>query len=119
MGTGTFVGGQVMSGTRTARRRLDLPLVAAVITILIFGLVMVYSASWDYSLQEYGDPMYMFARQVQWLGLGIAVAGALTLFDYHHWRRLVVPVMGLTIDRKSTRLNSSHQKISYAVFCLK
>src|SRR5690606_42037071 len=26
---------------------------------------------------------------------------------------------GLTIDRKSTRLNSSHVKISYAVFCLK
>src|SRR5574340_1624409 len=24
-----------------------------------------------------------------------------------------------TLDRKSTRLNSSHQKISYAVFCLK
>src|SRR5574340_1571900 len=23
------------------------------------------------------------------------------------------------VDRKSTRLNSSHQKISYAVFCLK
>src|SRR5690606_42053998 len=26
---------------------------------------------------------------------------------------------GLTRDRKSTRLNSSHVKISYAVFCLK
>src|SRR5258708_37343551 len=26
---------------------------------------------------------------------------------------------GLTKDRKSTRLNSSHQIISYAVFCLK
>src|SRR2546426_3370296 len=26
---------------------------------------------------------------------------------------------GLTIDRKSTRLNSSHLVISYAVFCLK
>src|SRR5258708_15377950 len=26
---------------------------------------------------------------------------------------------GLYIDRKSTRLNSSHQIISYAVFCLK
>src|SRR5690606_33337313 len=25
----------------------------------------------------------------------------------------------ITIDRKSTRLNSSHVKISYAVFCLK
>src|SRR5436309_7560873 len=26
---------------------------------------------------------------------------------------------GITQDRKSTRLNSSHVKISYAVFCLK
>src|SRR5690606_40270065 len=28
-------------------------------------------------------------------------------------------VMAKTTDRKSTRLNSSHVKISYAVFCLK
>src|SRR5947208_6185154 len=29
------------------------------------------------------------------------------------------PVVGQSADRKSTRLNSSHQIISYAVFCLK
>src|SRR5258708_12295395 len=29
------------------------------------------------------------------------------------------PPGGFSIDRKSTRLNSSHQIISYAVFCLK
>src|SRR3712207_6944023 len=28
-------------------------------------------------------------------------------------------VVGLPLDRKSTRLNSSHANISYAVFCLK
>src|SRR2546427_4854825 len=28
-------------------------------------------------------------------------------------------VVGLAVDRKSTRLNSSHSQISYAVFCLK
>src|SRR5688572_31783999 len=28
-------------------------------------------------------------------------------------------IRGLKIDRKSTRLNSSHSQISYAVFCLK
>src|SRR2546430_11115345 len=32
-----------------------------------------------------------------------------------NWRIKVVPVR----DRKSTRLNSSHSQISYAVFCLK
>src|SRR3712207_7172662 len=39
-------------------------------------------------------------------------------------RRLVLPAQGMTsdvaiLDRKSTRLNSSHANISYAVFCLK
>src|SRR3712207_8662451 len=29
------------------------------------------------------------------------------------------PPVGLVADRKSTRLNSSHANISYAVFCLK
>src|SRR2546430_12437026 len=29
------------------------------------------------------------------------------------------PAGGLSRDRKSTRLNSSHSQISYAVFCLK
>src|SRR5258707_4704138 len=46
------------------------------------------------------------------LGIG-AVALAVTLFGGF----LVLGLFGL--DRKSTRLNSSHANISYAVFCLK
>src|SRR5574340_1433980 len=47
-----------------------------------------------------------------------------TLFRSHRFRRFdvhdLVDDPGLVaLDRKSTRLNSSHQKISYAVFCLK
>src|SRR2546430_11516796 len=34
-------------------------------------------------------------------------------------QRLVVLVVVVIRDRKSTRLNSSHSQISYAVFCLK
>src|SRR5207249_7888841 len=33
--------------------------------------------------------------------------------------RSIEPGATLTVDRKSTRLNSSHVSISYAVFCLK
>src|SRR2546429_6853679 len=36
-----------------------------------------------------------------------------------HLKRLGVPLIVMTGDRKSTRLNSSHGYISYAVFCLK
>src|SRR3712207_7298063 len=34
-------------------------------------------------------------------------------------RELVLADRGRQLDRKSTRLNSSHANISYAVFCLK
>src|SRR5688572_20289767 len=38
---------------------------------------------------------------------------AVTFFGEHGWHGFAV------LDRKSTRLNSSHSQISYAVFCLK
>jgi cell division protein FtsW len=78
-------------------RHLDLPLLVAVLVLVVFGLIMLYSASWDYSLAEYGDAVYMFTRQAMWLGFGMAIATALALFDYHRWRKLIVPAMGLTI----------------------
>src|SRR3712207_8190247 len=55
-------------------------------------------------------------------------AEGLPLFERHHVheqlhkaldRKVWLPSGGSLIDRKSTRLNSSHANISYAVFCLK
>src|SRR5690606_41520668 len=45
--------------------------------------------------------------------------GAVIYFRRDLWRYLVAWLTTLRRDRKSTRLNSSHVKISYAVFCLK
>src|SRR3712207_7637495 len=42
--------------------------------------------------------------------------GEALLGDRQH---LVARHLGAAVDRKSTRLNSSHANISYAVFCLK
>src|SRR5256885_5897208 len=38
---------------------------------------------------------------------------------YISWVPVFLPKTAFNIDRKSTRLNSSHLVISYAVFCLK
>src|SRR3712207_7425282 len=40
-------------------------------------------------------------------------------YEHEHARDRHVGEHGETSDRKSTRLNSSHANISYAVFCLK
>src|SRR5438094_10484341 len=46
-------------------------------------------------------------------------AGDEQLLEIRPGLLLVVDQQPLDVDRKSTRLNSSHRTISYAVFCLK
>jgi cell division protein FtsW len=103
MGTGTFVKnrryGSSRKGAKAAvsSRGIDIPLLLVVIALLVFGLVMLYSASWDFSLGAYGNPTQMFSRQAIWMGLGILGAAFLTTFDYHHWRKWILLGMAFTI----------------------
>jgi len=76
---------------------MDILLVLTMVALVVFGLIMLYSASFDFSFNEYGSSSYMFTRQVKWLGLGIALALVLSLFDYHHWRKAAVFAMLGTI----------------------
>jgi cell division protein FtsW len=77
---------------------VDIPLVLTVIALIVFGLIMLYSASFDFSYKEYGSSTYMFSRQVRWVLLGLVVVVALSLFDYHNWRKAVVFAMLGTIS---------------------
>jgi len=76
---------------------VDIPLILAVVALVVFGLIMLYSASFDFSFNEFGSPTYMFIRQLRWLGVGIVLAFGLSLFDYHYWRQAVVFAMLGTI----------------------
>ena len=100
MGTGTFVKERTSYSSHSPAgflRGFDMPLLVSVVALVVFGLLMLYSASWDFSLGAYDDPMYMFTRQLTWLGLGVVVAIGLAFFDYHNWRKLVVPAMAFTV----------------------
>ena len=101
MGNATGVKGR-SPGKPGAQRRtvylgLDVPLLLTVVTLIIFGLLMLYSASYDYSLVYYDDATTIFNRQLVWLGLGILCAAVLTVMDYHRWQKFAVVVMGVTI----------------------
>jgi cell division protein FtsW (lipid II flippase) len=43
-------------GRRQIHLGLDVPLLLLVITLIVFGLVMVYSASWDFAYRATGEP---------------------------------------------------------------
>lgn len=98
MGARTFVNNRFsFPFSRNWARGLDVPLVMTVTALLVFGLIMLYSASFDFSFNEYGSATYMFTRQMRWLALGLLAAIVISLFDYHHWRRVVVFAMLGTI----------------------
>jgi len=101
MGTRIFRDTTLNNPANPSVRRLggafDFPLLLIMIFFLVFGLMMVFSASWDFSLQAYDDAMHMFYRQVLWMVLGVVIAIVLSRVDYHNWRKLSVPAMLVTI----------------------
>lgn len=96
MGSRAFVN-ERFSLTKNLGRGLDMPLLLTVIALVVFGLIMLYSASFDFSFNEYKSSTYMFLRQLRWLGIGVVAAFVLSLFDYHLWRKVVVLAMLGTI----------------------
>jgi cell division protein FtsW len=83
---------------RPVRLGIDVPLLLTTITLVVFGLLMVYSASADYSMMVLGQaPTFMFTRQLIFLSLGILVAVFLTWLDYHRWQKLAIPLMLVAI----------------------
>ena len=98
MGARTFVNDRFsLSPSRNLARGVDMPMLLTVVALIVFGLIMLYSASFDFSFNEYGSSSYMFLRQLRWLSVGILVAFVLSFFDYHRWRRFVVFAMLGTI----------------------
>jgi cell division protein FtsW len=60
--------------------------------LVVYGLVMAYSASAAQAYFEHGSSFYMFGRQVLWVGLGVGAMWFLSRFDYAWFRKMAVPI---------------------------
>jgi cell division protein FtsW len=77
---------------------MDYMLILVVAALLILGLMMVYSATFDMAfLYEDGNSTYYFTRQLVWTALGLAGMVALALIDYRVWERYAVPILAVTL----------------------
>jgi len=83
---------------RPLRLGVDIWLILAAFTLLVFGLLMVYSASTDYSLMVLDEaPSYMFRRQLMFALGGLVLAALLTWLDYHVYQKFAIPIIIATI----------------------
>lgn len=79
------------------RFRFDYWLLLAVAGMLVLGMLMVYSTTFDYGLRFQEDATYYFRRQFMALGLGLVAMIGVMQFDYHILRRFSVPILGVTL----------------------
>jgi hypothetical protein len=87
----------VIRQPHAVRYGLDVPLLLSVVTLLVIGLLMVFSASWKYATLEKQPVTFVLFSQITWVVIGGAAALAAGFFDYHRYRRLVVLIMIGTI----------------------
>ena len=76
------------------RSGLDIPFLFLVITILIIGLIMMFSASYPnaYYLHK-KDSFYFIKNQLIFAFLGVIAMFGVSYIDYHVFRKFAVPIL--------------------------
>ncbi len=83
--------------TTIAGRRNASILTAAFLSLTLFGLVMVLSASQVTSLYDSASPYSLFQRQAMWAAVGAVAFVVASRIDYRWLRPVAVPFLVLTV----------------------
>ncbi|HEX7456018.1 MAG TPA: putative lipid II flippase FtsW [Candidatus Nanoarchaeia archaeon] len=78
----------MVNPVKTQIHRPDFILLGTVITLLLFGLLMVYNASPVTSLRDFGDPLHLIRFQVIWVVVGVALGLIVFRIPYTFWQKI-------------------------------
>lgn len=84
----------LMLGPGVAERRA---VILVTFLLVVYGLVMAYSASAAEAYFRYGSSFYFVKRQLLWVLFGVGAMWILSRVDYAWWRRAAVPLAGLVL----------------------
>jgi cell division protein FtsW len=76
------------------RRPVDYSLIVIVAALLVVGLMMTYSSTFDMGVEKHSDTAYYLKRQFRWLIIGLVTCLIVARLEYHLWPRASVLLMG-------------------------
>ncbi len=85
-----------MSQTKLKPQRCDPILFFTVAVLILIGIVMVFSSSAVYAMEEYNDPYHFLKRQILWVLIGSVVLVAARKVSYRKLQSFTYPVMVVT-----------------------
>lgn len=77
--------------------KIDITFLSFTLILLTIGLVMLFSASYAYSLEYYGNSYKFITRQAVLGAVGVAVMLLVSRIDYHFWRKFSWVIFGIAI----------------------
>ena len=76
---------------------MDLPFLVLVLTLVAFGLVMLYSASYAVALYRRNDAFAYIRPQLLFAAVGLIALYLASRVDYHIYHKLAWPMLGLSL----------------------
>jgi len=73
---------------KSGKRNMDFGLLITVLVLMIFGIVMVFSASYYDTIRASGNPYYYLFRVSIWFAAGLVVMFLLSMIPYRFYYRL-------------------------------
>lgn len=87
--------------------------------LVVFGIIMVFSASYYVAISDYGNPYYYLIRDSIWAVLGLIAFSFCVVFDYHHYRKFAPLLMILSLIFLALTLTSLGHSVNGAARWLK
>jgi cell division protein FtsW len=69
----------------------DFTLIVLTIALVVFGIIMVFSASYYNSINEYGSPYHYLLREIVWAGVGTFLMFVISKTDYRYYKAIAWP----------------------------
>ena len=70
--------------------RIDKPFLILVLVLLVFGIIMMFSASFVWGLNDAGDGYYYVKKQIISAVMGLVAMGVVSFLDYHFYQNTKV-----------------------------
>ena len=77
----------------------DLSVILLVTILVIFGIVMIFSASYYYAIGQWSDAYHYLKQQLIWVAIGSVAMWLTSRWDYHVWLRfwIIGPIICLIL----------------------
>ncbi len=78
-------------------KKMDLTFLSLILVLLVVGLICLFSSSYAYALQNYGDSFHFIKKQLVFAVIGVAIMLVVSKINYHIYRKFAWFIYAISV----------------------